>query len=66
MFPYRCDHPHNALVVVYRLEDNSISYETFGTFLWDARNADERFDSGASALQAGFLKENLLATQIYP
>ncbi len=58
-------HPNNELGVFYRLEDEYVLLEMYSTFLWDARNADERFYSGANALQAAFLEEGLRATQIY-
>ncbi|MDE0504775.1 MAG: hypothetical protein OXI86_11910 [Candidatus Poribacteria bacterium] len=63
-FPYSCQHTDNDLVVNYRLEDEYVLYEMYSTFMWDARNAVERFDSGANALQARFLEENLRVTQI--
>ena len=65
-FPFKCDHPHNELVVVYRLEDGSVLYNMFSLFVWDARNAVERFEAGANSLQARFLEEDLRSTQIYP
>ena len=65
-YPYRCDHPHNDLYVLYSIEDEELVYTLRSTFIWDARRANERFDSGASALQARFLEDNLRAAQIYP
>ena len=65
VYPYSCAHPNNEFGVNYRLEEEYILYEMYSTFPRTARNAVERFDSGANALQARFLEEGLRATQAY-